>query len=185
MRHMAETRRKQKEAGGQLPLGFLLGLLLLTLHVWALPPALAAARLIVTWEYPRTAVPQVVSFHIGYASSAAPEQVIETMTVPPSAVGACAVVPSATDDTLCAVWPACPTAGTVILFWVEAVGEQMVSARSNLALCQFTADRPCECLDPSEEPPAPPPAALPPEATPAHWTDALAAILSALPAAAP
>jgi hypothetical protein len=161
---------------------------LMLLTVLLLSSNAHAAQLLLGWDFPRDYPDQPASFRLSYTSSAAPEARIDAMAVPPSAVGACDAVPSATEDTYCAHWPECPAPGTVILFWVQAAWGDVVSTHSNIVSCQFVAGRPCVCVDPSLDPPpgvsSPGPAPLPPETTPQYWTDALAAILSTTPALA-
>lgn len=126
-------------------------------------PHLAMAQTLgLVWDFPRSYQPTPASFHISYTSSAAPEAIIDEMTVPPSAPGACATFGSTDADTYCALWPTCPTPGTIMIFWVQAVWGSETSDRSNIALCHFTRERPCECQDPGRDVPPPPTPPVPP-----------------------
>ena len=167
----------------------ILGFLLL------IPAPVLAATLLLIFEFPRAYQPQPASFHISYTTSVDATGTIDEMTVPLSAIGACGGGPDTTEDTYCAAWPACPADGTVMLFWIQAVWAAGESGPSNSLLCQFSAAHPCECLAPGQEAPgaalasAPvptsrAPVAPPAETQPQHWTDALAAVLSAAPAPA-
>jgi hypothetical protein len=158
-------------------------LVCLFLAFLALP--VQAAVLGLAWEFPRDYADQPASFRISYTSSATPGVDMDAMSVPPSAVGACTAFADATANTYCAVWPVCPAAGTVILFWVQAVwASGVTSDASNIANCLFLAAQPCACLDPGQEIPPPPPEPLPSTTTPDYWTAALAVVLSAAPAPA-
>jgi hypothetical protein len=144
-----------------------------------LTPAHASHGLL-SWRFPRSHSPQPTSFTLTYTHGTTPTAGLHQMTVPPSAPGACETEP-ADDDTYCALWPACPAAGDVLLFWVQAVWpEGLISAQSNTLLCQFTAAQPCVCLDPGQDVPPPPAVAVP---HPPDGAAALASILSLVPLA--
>lgn len=100
--------------------------------------------LLLLWDFPQDFAPQPVSWLIDYTSSEG--AVVEQMTVPS--------VFCSSRSAYCAQWPRCPDPG-VYLFWVQAQwSEGQVSARSNIATCEFKAGKPCVCQQPKEEQPS-------------------------------
>ena len=118
-------------------------------------PALAWGQTLgLVWQFPREHTPQPTAFLVTYTG--ADGQTLDQMTTPPSAIGACARLGSTAPETYCTLWPQCPSAG-VMTFWVQASwGATEVSTRTDpIALCLFTADKPCFCQDPGTYTPPP------------------------------
>ena len=108
------------------------------------------------WEYDRhyTPAPEVFVISATQAGGAPQQQ----FRVAPAAPGACTRLPSGAGDSFCTVL-ACPTPGSVVAYWVQAVWPDQTSAPSNIATCWFRpGDAQCICHDPAlAVPPAPPP----------------------------
>lgn len=118
------------------------------------PPTLLA------WEYDG---PTVDSFTLEAVTS---QQSPITVTVAPSAPGACAQIAGAKADTFCMQWPGCLGPGTWALT-VQAVRGPLTSPPSDPYTCTITAARPCACVEVRTSPPpqTTTPVPTPPELT--------------------
>jgi hypothetical protein len=124
-------------------------------------PVVVAAEFWVAWDFPRDWTPPPTAFVLTYAADGS--QDLGQMQTPPSAPGACERFGSG-PDVFCTIWPTCPPPG-VLTFWVQALwGETDLSERSDPhMLCLFTAEKPCECQDPTTySPPPQAPVVVPP-----------------------
>lgn len=91
--------------------------------------------LLLVWDFPQDDTSQLASWLIDYTYAGG--GTVEQMTVPP------VFCPSR--GGYCAQWPGCPDPG-IYQFWVQAQWKSgQVSARSNIATCEFTALKPCVC----------------------------------------
>jgi hypothetical protein len=140
-----------------------LPLWLLSTLAWAAP-----GPLVLDYDFPRAYQPQPTAFRISYTNEAG--DALGAMETAPSAVGACDNAQEHTDDTYCTAWPACPPAGNIVVFFVQAVWDaQTVSDASPLATCLFVAGEPCVCHDAATYTP-PPPDPQPPHVEPPGLT---------------
>jgi hypothetical protein len=119
----------------------------------------AQAKLVLTWDFPRDFTPQPV-FLITIVAQGGGTQ---TLTVPYTAPGTCAVIPGATQESFCAE-VACPVPGiyqfTAYAYWPET---QVQSGPSNTLTEQSVAMAGSCALVAVEIPPAtPPPPSTPP-----------------------
>jgi hypothetical protein len=114
-------------------------------------PVVLGLALALAWEWPHAA-PTIDRFVIG--ATLARQGTFTTHAVPVSPPGACATAPAATSETHCALWPTCPPAGEVMVFWVWAEKNGLPSPPSNPVACHFVV--PCVCTA-ITLPPSPPP----------------------------
>jgi hypothetical protein len=110
------------------------------------------------WDFDRMWTPAPDAFLLTATQAGAPTQQYRVAFNPP---GACQRLDAEALDAFCTLL-ACPTAGTVVAFWVQAVASTGTSVPSNIATCWFPpGEAGCHCHDPQEaippQPVSPPP----------------------------
>src|ERR1043165_3552256 len=115
------------------------------------------------WEFPRDYAPAPDTFLVTATQAGAPPQQYRVAFNPP---GACQRLDAEAVEAFCTVL-ACPAAGTVVAFWVQAVASTGTSVPSNIATCWFPpGEAGCHCHDPQEAIPPHPVAPPPPPTLP-------------------
>ena len=116
---------------------------LLVAALGLLPRLVLGASLQVVWDFPRDWAPGPDRFVLTIEH----QDGIETLSVVPSAPGACQALAQSSDPNIyCATVAQCPADGIGWLTVQAALGD-MVSEPSNKLTCVFSRLLPCKCLD--------------------------------------
>jgi len=137
----------------------------------------ALPLLVLLWNFPSNYTPPPDAFYLTYALGG--QSSVQELVTPPSLPGACG---EGSPDVYCTSGLACPGAGALVFFWVQAGwGDERSDASERLA-CTVRADCTCQVLATGldaegqplpldEHPYQPARVALPPAFTPHYPTN--------------